>query len=209
MKEVVLLSPAAREGALCVPAIKIVAAADSIDFTGFDALIVTSKTAIGIVDRLNGGWKRLKIFTIGAKTSEEVKRLGGGVFFESSAARGEILAQEIAHRFGHLNFLYPKARESAVDLEQMLKSAGVRVSARVIYETRCAKIDGALLPREAVVIFTSPSTVECFLSQTEWRSGFTAVAIGATTAAALEKRGVKAAISPAPSVEEAILFARK
>ncbi|MDR3162575.1 MAG: uroporphyrinogen-III synthase [Helicobacteraceae bacterium] len=209
MKEVVLLSPAALEGTLCVPAIEVTAAADSIDFIGFDALIITSKTTINVVNQLNSGWKKLKIFTIGAKTSEEVKRLGGSVFFESSAARGEVLAQEIAKEFGHLSFLYPKARKTAADLEQTLRSAGVRVSAQVVYETRCAKINAAFLPQEAVIVFTSPSTAKCFLNQIEWQSGFTAVAIGVTTAEALEKRGVKAVISPAPSLEEAVLLARK
>jgi len=53
----------------------------------------------------------------------------------------------------------------------------------IVYETVCTQFDTNIkLPKNATIIFSSPSTIKCFLKNIEWDESFKAISIGDTTA---------------------------
>jgi len=63
-----------------------------------------------------------------------------------------------------------------------LKKAGIDLQEQVIYETGCITYEKREKPVEnAIIIFTSPSTIHCFLKNFSWDESYTAVVIGKST----------------------------
>ncbi|MDR0762426.1 MAG: uroporphyrinogen-III synthase, partial [Campylobacteraceae bacterium] len=78
----------------------------------------------------------------------------------------------------------------------------------VVYENVCKPCKEFDLPKNAIFIFTSPSSVKCFLKCVKWREDFTAVAIGKKTAAAFSL-DIKYLISPKQSIDACVEFAKR
>ena len=52
-----------------------------------------------------------------------------------------------------------------------------------VYQTVCHEYKHKIkLPLDSIIIFSSPSTIECFFKKVEWDKSFTAISIGRTTA---------------------------
>jgi uroporphyrinogen-III synthase len=53
----------------------------------------------------------------------------------------------------------------------------------IVYENRCnSDIKVKELPENSYIIFSSPSTIECFFKKFTWKESYTAISIGNTTA---------------------------
>ena len=53
---------------------------------------------------------------------------------------------------------------------------------KIIYETACVAYTNENKPdKHAIIIFTSPSTIHCFLKNFDWDESYTAVVIGEAT----------------------------
>ena len=206
IRPVVLLSPTPSEGALHLPVIETEFIHESVLLTGCEAVIFTSKQAVSALDSRCQTWKNLKIFSVGAGTSRAVSEAGATVFYEASKAYGDNLAQEIAEKFPDLFYYYPRAETVVSDLESILKVAGVRLRSQTLYRTRCRTIETALIPENAALVFTAPSTVNCFFKQTDWQTNWRAVAIGDRTADAL-RTYVNPFVSPEPAIDAAVALA--
>jgi len=208
-RPVYLLSPTPAEGVRHLPMIEFVTKPQKIDFTLYDGLIFTSKQGVAALDEISGGsWKGIPAAAIGRMTAEEVKSRGGEVIFVASKAYGDVLAKELSGRFKSFRWLYPRPAVVASKIAADLRTAGVSVEERVVYETRCKEYDAGSKPEEgAVLIFTSPSIVKCFLKSFGWSESYMAVAIGKKTADAFED-GMEYRVSPSQTIEETIAFAR-
>ncbi len=208
-RPVYLLSPTPAEGVGHLPMIEFVTLPQKIDFTLYDGLIFTSKQGVTALDEISGGsWKEIPAAAIGKMTAEEVKRRGGEVIFVASRAYGDVLAKELSERFGSFRWLYPRPKVVASKIAADLRAAGISVEERVIYETRCREYDVRSKPKEgAVLIFTSPSIVNCFLNRFGWSESYIAVAIGRKTAEAFEE-GMECRVSPSQTIEDTIAFAK-
>ncbi len=208
-RPVYLLSPTPAEGVRHLPMIEFSNIPQKIDFTLYDGLIFTSKQGVIALDNISGGsWKQIPAAAIGKMTAEEIEKRGGEVIFVASKAYGDVLAKELSDRFGSFKWLYPRPRVVASKIAADLRSAGISVEEKVIYETLCKEYDAGSKPEEgAVLIFTSPSIVKCFLKQFGWNESYTAVAIGKKTAEAFEE-GMEYRVSPSQTIEDTIAFAR-
>ena len=178
-----------------------------IDFTNFDALIITSKQGIVALDEISHGkWKSTPVATIGKSTAKEVKNRGGEVIFVASNAYGDVLAREIILNFKEFRWLYLRPKVVVSKIAQDLRSYGIEIEEKIIYKTNCIKYDCSLKPcSESVLIFTSPSIVKCFFENFSWDDSWRAVAIGKKTAFAFPNY-VKPKISPSTSIDDAIQF---
>ncbi len=207
-RPVYLLSPTPAEGAGHLPMIEFKTIPQKIDFSSYDGLIFTSKQGVIALDEISGGeWRSTPAAAIGKMTAQEIRERGGEVIFIASKAYGDILAEELSTRFKNFRWLYPRPKVVASKIASDLRSAGIDVEERVIYETLCKEYDSDFKPEEgAVLIFTSPSIVECFFRQFGWSGSYTAVAIGKKTAGAFPE-GVECKISPSQSIEDAVAFA--
>lgn len=205
---VYLLSSAKVESAKNLPVIKTEFIEADIAIDDYDVIIFTSKNAVEAINRLGVDWKSKPSIAIGDATAEKIKKLKGCVSFVSNEAYGDELAVEITKKYRFLKFLYPRAKKIASNLPDILRKKGLDITEIVVYETVCS--DEILeAPQDgSVIVFSSPSTVKCFVEKFGWRESYKCVAIGKTTAAAIDFcDGIH--ISPKQTLEAAVEFAKK
>lgn len=205
---VYLLSSAKVEGAKNLPVIKTEFIEADIAIDDYDVIIFTSKNAVEAINRLGIDWRRKPSIAIGDATAEKIKKFKGRVSFVSNEAYGDELAVEITKRYRFLKFLYPRAKTIASNLPDILRKKGSDITEIVVYETVCS--DEMLEAPEdgSVIVFSSPSTVKCFVEKFGWRESYKCVAIGKTTAAAIDFCD-DIHISPKQTLEAAVEFAKK
>lgn len=205
---VYLLSSAKVEGAKNLPVIKTEFIEADIAIDDYDVIIFTSKNAVEAINRLGIDWRRKPSIAIGDATAEKIKKLKGRVSFVSNEAYGDELAVEITKRYRFLKFLYPRAKAIASNLPDILRKKDSDITEIVVYETVCS--DEILEAPEdgSVIVFSSPSTVKCFVEKFGWRESYKCVAIGKTTAAAIDFCD-DIHISPKQTLEAAVEFAKK
>ena len=177
-----LLSPLPQEGTMHLPMIEFSLIDDKIDFSKCDTLMFTSKQAVRSVEALSDDWKKYPCLAIGSATAKEIESLGGQVIYQPKSFYGERLSQDIISRFKDKHILYLRPKEVSFDSKSFLAKAGIVLQEQIIYETSCIKYEEKEKPsKNAVIIFTSPSTIHCFLKNFQWDESYTAVIIGETT----------------------------
>ena len=177
-----LLSPNAKEGTIHLPMIRFSLLPSKIDFSGYDTLMFTSKQAVKSVEALNPEWKKYPCLAIGSATAKEIESLGGKVIYQPQSFYGETLSQEIIAQFHDKKILYLRPKEVSFDSRKFLANEGIELHEQIIYETSCIKYEKKEKPsKNAIIIFTSPSTIHCFLKNFEWNESYTAVVIGEAT----------------------------
>ena len=177
-----LLSPLPREGTIHLPMIHFSLLPSKIDFSGYDILMFTSKQAVKSTEAITPEWKKYPCLAIGAATAQEIESLGGKVDYQPKSFYGEILSQDIIAQFHDKKILYLRPKEVSFDSKNFLANAGIELHEQIIYETSCINYEIKEKPgKNAIIIFTSPSTIRCFLKNFEWDESYTAVVIGEAT----------------------------
>lgn len=177
------------------------------NLSNYDALIFTSKNAVYSLDSFNENWKELDSYVIAPKTSQIIEKLGGKVVFTGITSHGNEFAQELIELLKNKKVLYVKALKTVSNLVEILKENKILVDELVAYKTSCKK-SNISLENNSVFIFTSPSSVECFFKQYQWKDNYKAIVIGKTTAKFLPKE-VDYIISSETSIDECINLARQ
>lgn len=204
-----LLSPVAQEGTIHLPMIAFKLISEKIDFSECDILMFTSKQAVKSAAALSDEWKKYPCLAIGSATAKEIESLGGKVLYQPSSFYAESLGQDIITRFKDKKILYLRPKEVSFDSKAFLAQAGITLQEQIIYETNCVVYDQKEKPSEnAIIIFTSPSTIECFLKNFQWDASYTAVIIGEATKAHLPSY-VQYEIANKPLISECILKAKE
>lgn len=152
---------------------------------GFDAIIFTSKNAVKITNKLCKSWTKLPTFCIGEATSSEVLKLGGRVEFVCKNSYGDEFANEIVPLLKNKSILFPHAKEVVSDIYNILISKGLHVSEFIVYESTCKHPNIKDIEPNSIVIFTSPSSVKCFLKHFKFNNCKKVICIGKKTAKAL------------------------
>jgi uroporphyrinogen-III synthase len=178
----------------------------SIDLSGINSLILTSKNAVHALDATGKAWKEKHIFAVGDATADLVRASGGKVY-HTAKGYGEELAKDIIRKFPFGNYLYCRGKEVAADIVGLLRRSNISISEIVVYRTRCNPDVRADIPKKSIIIFTSPKTVRCFFDRWEWDGSWRAVVIGQTTKKALPK-GLEVLMPKTPSLKEAVALAR-
>ena len=180
---------------------------NKIDLTKYDALIFTSKNAVLSLDSFNKDWKKIPSFAIAPKTANFIKDYGGNLIFTGVTSHGNDFAKELIELLKNKKVLYIKALKTVSNLVEILKENHIDIDELVTYQTICNKTD-LILEDNSVFIFTSPSSVECFFKQYEWRDNYKAIVIGKTTANYLPKY-IEYKISQETSIDECIKLAKQ
>lgn len=177
-----LLSPSSKEGTIHLPMIRFSLLPSTIDFSRCDTLMFTSKQAVKSAEALNPEWKKYPCLAIGSATAKEIESLGGKVDYQSKSFYGETLSQDIIAQFHDKKILYLRPKEVSFDSKNFLAKAGIELQEQIIYETSCISYEKKEKPsKNAIIIFTSPSTIHCFLKNFEWDESYTAIVIGEAT----------------------------
>jgi len=183
-----LLSPLKKEGTLSLPMISFRIVSDSIDFSNCDTLMFTSKQAVVSANAIDGSWRDYPCIAIGGATKKKIEELGGEVLYAPKDFYGEVLANDIKERFSTRKILYLRPKVVSFDSKAYLKKHNISLLEQVIYETSCLDYTLKEQPeKNAIIIFTSPSTIHCFFKNFSWHESYKAVLIGKATKQHLPK----------------------
>jgi len=177
---------------------------EQIEYQGCDTLMFTSKQAVVSAEAIDPMWKERPTIAIGGATAGQIERLGGRVLYHPKHFYGQTLAEDILKHFQARRVLYLRPRTVSFDSRTFLAQAGYDLREQIIYETFCRPYTPQdAPPHGSIIIFTSPSTIECFLGNFEWLSSYTAVVIGESTKVHLPK-GCDFAVSDVPLIDSCI-----
>lgn len=204
-----LFSDKAYEGVENLPLIEIVFYDKSLSLEHFDAIIFTSKNSVEALDRVNNRWKEIDSYAIAEGTSHYIQSKKGTIVYTSESSYGDDFAQHVIPLLRGKRVLFPRAKEVVTHLFEILTKEGILVREEIVYETTCKTYSkDKAPPKNAKLIFTSPSTVQCFLNNFEWDESYTAIAIGHKTAQALPLH-VKRIVSEKQSITHCITLAKQ
>ena len=182
LREIYLLSPTKKDGTTSLPMIEFSLIADSIDFSTCDTLMFTSKQAVVSADKIDSNWKNYPCVAIGPATKKQIENLGGEVIYYPKSFYGETLSRDISQFFRDKKLLYLRPAEISFDSKAFLQKEGITLQEQIIYKTSCIKYTSKEKPfKNSIIIFTSPSTIHCFLKNFNWDESYTAVVIGEAT----------------------------
>jgi uroporphyrinogen-III synthase len=183
-----LLSPLKKKGTFYLPMISFSIVSEIINFSNCDTLMFTSKQAVLLADTIDKNWKNYPCIAIGGATKKKIEELGGKVIYYPKEFYGEILAKDIKKKFSDKKLLYLRPKEISFDSKAYLDKNGISLEEQIIYETSCVKYSINDKPKEnAVIIFTSPSTIKCFFENFEWEKSYRSILIGHATKVHLPK----------------------
>lgn len=203
-RPVYLLSPQSKESVLSLPMITFECVAESIDFSSCDTLMFTSKQAVMTAESIDPEWKTIPAIAVGSATKKQIEMLGGNVIFHPENFYGEQLAEDIASFFQDRHILYLRPKKITFDSKGYLAKRGIALQEQIIYETSCLHYAAEDQPPESsVIIFTSPSTIHCFLKNFDWLSSYSAVVIGRSTRVHLPE-GSDYAVADRPLIDACI-----
>ncbi|HHE06102.1 MAG TPA: uroporphyrinogen-III synthase, partial [Epsilonproteobacteria bacterium] len=162
--------------------------AKTIDLSSCDTLMFTSKQAVISAESINPQWKDIPCLAIGTATAKQIENLGGKVLYQPSSFYGESLSQDIIEKFHDKKILYLRPKEISFDSKAFLLKYNIYLEEQMIYETQCRVYTANKKPKKnAIIIFTSPSTIHCFFKNFDWDESYTAVVIGKSTKSHLPK----------------------
>ena len=183
MSNIYILSDKKVEGAINFPVFEINFKISDIDFSSYDALVFTSKNALYAIDSFSQEWKDKAAFAIAPQTAKIVKDLGGKLEFTGLTNHGDKFALELVPLLKNKKVLYLRGAKVVSKLSEVLNENNIQCDEIVVYESVCKTYEEKQsLPKNSIIIFSSPSTIECFLKNSTWDESFRAISIGKTTA---------------------------
>jgi uroporphyrinogen-III synthase len=182
MKKIYLLSPTSKPNTIPLPMIEFETLATSLKLDVYDTLMFTSKQAVIEANNIDKRWKELDTIAIGGATKSQIERLGGKVIYHPKEFYGSKLAKDIESFFKDRKILYLRPQKISFDSKAYLAKSGIKLGEQIIYQTKCKHYDkNNQPPKDSIIIFTSPSTIECFLKNFDWLESYKAIVIGEST----------------------------
>jgi uroporphyrinogen-III synthase len=180
-----------------------------IDFDSYDTIIFSSKNSVYAINNLSDKWKEKDIYSIGKATTKAIESFDKKVLYQAKKSYGNDFAYEIIEKLKNKKVLYLRAKKVLSKLVDILKENNINIDQKVIYETVCNKFEQSKKPpKNSIIIFSSPSTIECFLSNFQWDDSYFAIVIGTVTAQYLPKN-IKYQISSKQTIEDCVEIAKK
>lgn len=203
MRPVYLISKTPFPGVFHIPILTTRFFIPEIDFSAYDGLIVTSKQILKALRPYQEAWKKLPLIAVSEATAEVFRNAGGNVTAVAEGY-GETIVPIVTERFPGKRWLYLRPRVAASGWAETAVRSGALIDEAVLYETECNEeaAEWTIAP-DGVLIFTSPSGVECFCKKQVFLPTQSVVVIGKTTQKALPK-GVNSYLSEETSVASAV-----
>lgn len=179
----------------------------AIDFTKYDYLIITSKQTVKALKQYDKkDFIDIPALCVSAKTSNAYEEFGGKVLAVGDGY-GDNLTNNIKEFSKDTRWLYLRAKLIASDFVQRSKNEGYEIDEEILYVSECSQeILDVRVDDDSTLIFTSPSSIECFLKNNTINPDAKVIVIGKTTAESLPD-GVEYLISEKTSIESCIELA--
>lgn len=208
MADIVLLSSSYVKDVINLPIFEIEYLDLDFDISKYDALIFTSKNAIYSLDKSKLNWKKIPSYAIAPKTAEILKKYNSNLVFTGGHSHGNEFANELIPLLKNKRILYVRGEKVVSNLCSILKENQIDLYEQIVYKTICSNKKTETINENSIIIFTSPSSVNCFFKNYSWQSTYKAIAIGNTTAKFLPQN-VEVYISDVQSIESCISLAKQ
>lgn len=207
MRPIYLISQTPYPGVLHIPILKIRFLTPDIDFSTYDGLVFTSKQAVKALESYPESWKRLVCMCVSEPTAIAVREAGVGDV-RIADGYGRSIPDSLSMERDGGKWLYLRPKVIASEWVETAREQGIRIDEAIMYETVCNDegVFGAIEPN-GVLIFTSPSSIECFMARYEILPDQKIVVIGKTTQKGLPE-GVDSTLSDSPSIASCVKIAR-
>lgn len=153
-----------------------------INLSDFNALILTSKNSINALEFNNILPKSIQIYSIGKATSKRALSYGFCEVYTAKNSHGDEFAKEIAPLLKDKKVLFLRAKNTASSIFEILLENEISVTEVIAYKNVYKPSNDDKPDDGSVIIFTSPSAVNNFISNYGWNDSYKVVAIGKTTA---------------------------
>jgi uroporphyrinogen-III synthase len=181
-KQIYLFSISSHPNATHINPLEIHFFKPTIDFSKYDYFIITSKQIAKILSFYEiSKEKLLPALCISKQSAKSYEAIGGKVL-EIGKGYGDTLVEKIKEYPKTKKWLYLRAEIVASNFVEVCKNDGYDIDESIIYESKCSdSMAKYSFEDDAVLIFTSPSSVECFLRYHHFSSQHKIVVIGKTT----------------------------
>ncbi|QOP46334.1 uroporphyrinogen-III synthase [Sulfurimonas paralvinellae] len=209
MRPLYLFSISSHSDAISINSLDITFFKPDIDFSKYDALIITSKqTSKALTQYAKESYISLPALCVSVASAASYEALGGEVL-DIGGGYGDNLVEKIKAYPKQKKWLYLRAKEVASDFAKLCRDEGYHIDEVVVYESGCSKaIQNVTVEEDAVLIFTSPSSVKCFLKKHKLTQEQSVIVIGKTTAKALPQE-CNYILSPQTTIESCIEIAKE
>ena len=208
MRSIYLFSISSHPDAVSINSLYITFFKPDIDFSKYDALIITSKQASKALTQYDKeSYIHLPALCVSVASAQSYEELGGKVL-DIGGGYGDNLVDKIKSYPKAKKWLYLRAKVVASDFVALSQKEGYAIDEAIVYESDCSKaIENVKVEENAILIFTSPSSVKCFLKRHEFTQEHTIIVIGKTTAKALPQE-INYILSDKTSIESCIEIAK-
>ena len=208
-KPIYLFSISTHPEAISINSLSITFFKPDIDFSKYDYLILTSKQAVEALKQYNKkDFITKKALCVSKATAKAYEDIGGEVL-NIGGGYGDNLIDKITSYDKDKKWLYLRAKIVASNFVEVCKNQGYNIDEIIVYESNCSKeILKVQVPDDAILIFTSPSSIKCFLQTHSFVPSQTIITIGKTSAKAFPK-GVDCIISKETTIQSCIEEAKK
>ncbi|MBD3810188.1 MAG: uroporphyrinogen-III synthase [Sulfuricurvum sp.] len=207
MRPIYLISKTPYEGVIHIPILTISFFKPDIDFSRYDGIILTSKQSLIALEHYDIQWEKLECICVSEGTADAARQ-AGAVNFHIGNGYGRSIPELMGQENLQGRWLYVRPKVIASEWIKMVNPQ-IIIDEVVLYETTCNEESvGIEIDEEGVLIFTSPSSIECFLKHYTILPSHSVVTIGKTTRDAF-KEAQEVSISPEPSIASAVECARK
>jgi uroporphyrinogen-III synthase len=206
-KKIYLFATSKSEHAINVKSLDVRFLKPDIDFSKYDYLIITSKQTVKALEQYD---KKDFIDTpalcVSVKTANLYSEFGGKILAIGDGY-GDNLIKNIKEFSKETKWLYLRAELIASDFVQKSRDEGYHIDEKILYVSECSKeILDIRVTDDSTLIFTSPSSIECFLKNNTINPKAKVVVIGKTTANYLPQ-GIEYIISQNTSIESCVELA--
>ncbi len=206
-RQIYLFATSKHPAAISAKSLKVRLLKPQIDFSKYDYLIITSKQTVKALEQYEREeFINIPALCVSAKTATSYENFGGKIL-EIGDGYGDNLVKNITPQSKDKTWLYLRAELIASDFVQRCKNDGYDIDEEILYVSECASEGMEVEVKEnAILIFTSPSSIECFLKTHIIGLDAKVVVLGKTTAASLPK-GIEYKISQKTSIESCMEMA--
>ncbi len=200
-KPIYLFSISSHPDAKSINSLDIKFLKPKIDFSKYDYLIITSKQASEALKQYDKNeYIHMPSICVSKKSAEAYESLGGEVLACGNGYGNDLSA--VIKQFPYTKrWLYLRAKVVASDFISTCQEEGYNIDEIVVYESECSNdIRHVEVEDDSILIFTSPSSLNCFLENHTFTPSNKVIVIGKTTALAVPD-GVKYSISPETTIE--------
>lgn len=185
-KKIYLFATSKNENTINIKSLEVRLLRPSIDFSNYDCLIVTSKQTVKALQQYDKKeFIKIPALCVSQKTAAAYENFGGKVLAVGDGY-GDNLTKYIEKFPKEKKWLYLRAELIASDFVQKSINSGYLIDEEILYVSECSQeILDVRIEDNSTLIFTSPSSITCFLKNNILNKNAKIVVIGKTTALAL------------------------